>query len=163
AASLRNAGITTVNTNAIIGLTTPGSTFDASWTTSNPVAWGFDAGGWIYRETSGDPVFDPATLGGNGTTIPAATAVATYAPAGGSPLSGRPPASRAAAATRNAIDRPPLLHQPYELRPRYCERRRKRRLSLLWRSSFAPDRVGDQGRRRRSRRSASAGERLAPH
>jgi hypothetical protein len=82
AASLRNAGMTTVNTSAVSGLTTPGSTFDSTWTTSNPVAWGFDAGGWIYRETNGDPVFDPATLGGNGTTIPAASAVATYGPAG---------------------------------------------------------------------------------
>jgi hypothetical protein len=82
AASLRNAGVTTVNTNSISGLTTPGSTFDATWDTSNPVAWGFDAGGWIYRETNGDPNFDPATLAGNGGTIPAATAVSTYAPAG---------------------------------------------------------------------------------
>jgi len=82
ATSARNAGISTVNTNTISGLTTPGSTFDAIWVTSNPVAWGFDAGGWIYRETSGDPNFDPATLGGNGTTIPAATAVSTYSPAG---------------------------------------------------------------------------------
>jgi hypothetical protein len=81
-ASLRNAGVTTVNTNAVNGLTTPGSTFDATWNTSDPVAWGFDAGGWIYRETSGDPNFDPTTLAGNGGSIPAATAVATYAPAG---------------------------------------------------------------------------------
>ena len=82
ATSARNAGMTTVNTNAVSGLTTPGSTFDATWATSSPAGWGFDAGGWIYRETNGDPVYDPATLGGNGTTIPAATAVATYAPAG---------------------------------------------------------------------------------
>ena len=80
--SLRNAGLTTVNTNTVSGLTTPGSTFDATWATANPVAWGFDAGGWIYRETNSDPVYDPATLAGNGTTVPAASAVATYAPAG---------------------------------------------------------------------------------
>jgi len=82
ATSARNAGVTTVSTNAITGITTPGSTFDATRNTSNPVAWGFDAGGWIYRETSGDPNYDPATLAGNGGTVPAATAVATYAPAG---------------------------------------------------------------------------------
>jgi Zinc carboxypeptidase len=80
--SARNAGLTAVNTNTISGLTTPGSTFDATWNTANPVAWGFDAGGWIYRETNGDPTYDPTTLAGNGTTIPAATAVSTYAPAG---------------------------------------------------------------------------------
>jgi hypothetical protein len=80
--SARNAGLTTVNTNTIGGITTPGSTFDATWNTSNPVAWGFDAGGWIYREVNGDPNYDPATHGGNGTTIPGATAVATYGPAG---------------------------------------------------------------------------------
>jgi hypothetical protein len=41
-----------------------------------------DAGGWVYRESSGDPVFDPATLAGNGAAIPAATAAASYSPAG---------------------------------------------------------------------------------
>ena len=81
-ASARNAGLTTVNTNTISGITTPGSTFDATWSTTNPVAWGFDAGGWIYRESSGDPNYDPTTLGGNGTTIPAATAVSSYGPSG---------------------------------------------------------------------------------
>jgi hypothetical protein len=81
ATSARDAGVTTLNTNAVSGLSTPGSTFDATWDTSDPEAWGFDAGGWVYRESSGDPVFDPATLAGNG-TVPAAKAVATYAPAG---------------------------------------------------------------------------------
>ena len=40
------------------GLLTPGSTFDATFDTTNPVAWGFDLGGWIYRESSGNPVLD---------------------------------------------------------------------------------------------------------
>ena len=81
-ASARNAGVTTLNTNTITGISTPGSTFDATWNTANPAAWGMDAGGWIYRESNNDPNFDPATLAGNGNTIPAATAVATFAPAG---------------------------------------------------------------------------------
>jgi hypothetical protein len=81
-ASARNAGLTTVNTNTIAGINTPGSTFDATWRTSDPVGWGFDAGGWVYRESSNDPNFDPATLGGNGGVIPQATAVATFGPAG---------------------------------------------------------------------------------
>ena len=81
-ASARNAGLTTVNTNTITGISTPGSTFDATWNTSDPVSWGFDAGGWIYRESNNDPNFDPATLGGDGGAIPQATAVATFAPAG---------------------------------------------------------------------------------
>ena len=34
--ALRNAGITTVNTNTVNGLTTPGSTFDATWNTDEP-------------------------------------------------------------------------------------------------------------------------------
>jgi hypothetical protein len=75
----RNAGITTLNTSAISGLNTPGTTFDATFDTTNPVAWGFDEGGWIYRDASGDPTFDATTLAGNGTTIPAATAVVSYA------------------------------------------------------------------------------------
>jgi hypothetical protein len=81
AASARNAGLTTLNTNTVTGISTPGSTFDATWNTSDPVGWGFDAGGWIYRESNSDPNFDPATLGGGG-AIPQATAVAAFAPAG---------------------------------------------------------------------------------
>ncbi len=82
AASALNAGVTTLNTSTINGISTPGSTFDATWNTADPAAWGMDAGGWIYRESNGDPNFDPATLGGNGGTIPPATAVSTFAPAG---------------------------------------------------------------------------------
>jgi hypothetical protein len=82
ATSARNAGVTTLNTNTVSGISTPGSTFDASWNTADPAGWGMDAGGWVYRESSGDPVFDPATLAGNGAAIPAATAVASYSPAG---------------------------------------------------------------------------------
>jgi hypothetical protein len=81
-ASARNAGLTTVNTNTITGISTPGSTFDAMWNTSDPVIWGFDAGGWIYRESNNDPNFDPTTLGGDGGAIPPATAAATFAPTG---------------------------------------------------------------------------------
>ena len=49
-------------------LLTPGSTFDATFDTANPVAWGFDLGGWIYRDSNGNPVFDPATVG-TGTSV----------------------------------------------------------------------------------------------
>jgi hypothetical protein len=80
--SARNAGITLLNTASISGLSTPGSTFDGVFSTSTPAGWGFDAGGWIYRSSSGDPTFNPATMVGNGTTIPAPTAVVTYGPSG---------------------------------------------------------------------------------
>ena len=81
ATSLRNAGITTLNTSSTSGppfnahcpdnndpvapgsLTTPGTAFNADIDVSNPVAWAFDEGGYIYRNSSGDSVFDPATLG----------------------------------------------------------------------------------------------------
>lgn len=62
----RTAGLTTANTTTIPGMTTGGVEFDGTFDTTNPVAWGFDRGGWIYRtgSTSGtDPIFDPATLG----------------------------------------------------------------------------------------------------
>jgi hypothetical protein len=113
--TLRNAGVTTVNTNTVSGLTTPGSLFDATWNTSDPVGWGFDAGGWIYRETNGDPVYDPATLAGNGGTIPAATAVATYAPAGDC---GGPPGfgncyGYEVNANANLPGRPAVIDQPF--------------------------------------------------
>jgi hypothetical protein len=80
--SARNAGITLLNTSAISGLSTPGSTFDGAFSTGTPAGWGFDTGGWIYRSSSGDPTFNPATMVGNGTTIPAPTAVVTYGPSG---------------------------------------------------------------------------------
>jgi hypothetical protein len=49
-------------------LLTPGSTFDATFDTTNPVAWGFDLGGWVYRDSNGNPVFNPATVG-TGTSV----------------------------------------------------------------------------------------------
>ena len=63
--SARNAGLTLLNTSSTTGwgLSTPGSFFPADIDTSNPVAWGFDNGGFIYRETTGDPVYDGDTLG----------------------------------------------------------------------------------------------------
>jgi hypothetical protein len=75
----RNAGLTTLNTSAIAGLSTPGSFFSATFDTTNPVAWGFDNGGFIYRESTADPVYDTATLAGNGTSIPQADAAVGYA------------------------------------------------------------------------------------
>jgi len=71
-----------LNTSAISGLSTPGSTFDGVFSTATPAGWGFDTGGWIYRSASGDPTFNPATMVGNGTTIPSPTAVVTYGPSG---------------------------------------------------------------------------------
>ena len=67
----RSIGATTLNTVSTTGLLTPGATFDGIYDASNPVAWGFDLGGWIYRDASGNPVFDTATLDG--------TSVVTYA------------------------------------------------------------------------------------
>jgi hypothetical protein len=77
-ATARNAGLTTLNTAPISGLNTPGTTFDATFDTTDPVAWGFDAGGWVYRDTSSNPTYDAATLPAG------ATAVVRYAgdPAG---------------------------------------------------------------------------------
>ncbi len=73
----RTAGITNVDTTAIPNLITPGSMFDATFNTTNPVGYGFDRGGWIYRDGSGNPVINPATLAGSG-PIPNATAVVSY-------------------------------------------------------------------------------------
>jgi hypothetical protein len=113
--SLRNAGVTTVNTNTISGISTPGSTFDATWNTTDPAGWGFDAGGWIYRDASNNPNFAPATLAGNGGAIPAATAVATFAPAGDC---GGPPGfgncyGFEINANANLPGRPAVIDQPF--------------------------------------------------
>jgi hypothetical protein len=83
----RTAGITMLNTVAATTfspppntMSTPGSTFTATYRpTSSPAAWGFDDGGFIYRDSSGNPIYDPGTMNGNGSTIPPATAAVSYA------------------------------------------------------------------------------------
>ena len=81
----RNAGLSGLNVAAtpgpdpaIAGLLTPGTTFDATFDTTNPVAWGFDAGGWIYRDASSNPVFSTPTLAAGG-AYGAGTAVVRFA------------------------------------------------------------------------------------
>jgi hypothetical protein len=115
ATSARNAGVTALNTSTISGISTPGSTFDATWNTSDPVGWGFDTGGWIYRESSNDPNFDPSTLAGNGGAVPAATAVSTYAPAGdcGGPAGFGNCYGYQINADANLPGRPAIVDQPF--------------------------------------------------
>jgi len=115
ATSARNAGITTLNTNTISGINTPGSTFDATWNTADPAGWGMDAGGWIYRESSNDPNFDPATLAGDGGSIPPATAVATFGPAGdcGGPAGFGNCYGYEVNANANLPERPAVVDQPF--------------------------------------------------
>jgi hypothetical protein len=100
ASSMRNAAISKLNTATTTGpgweancpndndpakmtdkLTTPGTTFSAEFETDDPVAWGFDEGGYIFRDSSStttDPVFEGSTLAGEA-PIPAATAAVSYA------------------------------------------------------------------------------------
>ena len=79
--SARNAGLTTLNTSATNvapftthcddntdpaaagSLTTVGTAFTATFNVTSPLAWGFDEGGYIYRDASTNSVFDGATLG----------------------------------------------------------------------------------------------------
>lgn len=107
ATSARNAGLTTLNTATIAGLNTPGSTFDARFDTTNPVAWGFDRGGWIYRDASNNPVFDDAT---RGTGI----AAVSYADAVGSPATMRSYGFSINALGANQLEnRPAVVDQPF--------------------------------------------------
>ena len=65
--SARNIGLTALNTQTLSpAITTPGSTYDGTFDTTNPVAWGFDKGGFIYRDASGNAVYNMSTLTGNG-------------------------------------------------------------------------------------------------
>jgi len=107
--------VTTLNTTTVSGISTPGSTFDASWDTTDPAAWGMDSGGWVYRESSSDPVFDPATLAGDGAAIPAAKAVATYSPAGdcGGPAGFGNCYGYEINANANLPGRPAVVDQPF--------------------------------------------------
>lgn len=75
----RNAGLTAATQTTVpSNLRTPGSTYDATFDTSDPVAWGFDLGGWIYRASSSDPLYDAASLTGTAPTPPS-TAAVSYA------------------------------------------------------------------------------------
>jgi hypothetical protein len=98
--SMRNAGISRVNTAPAAEvdswnehcpsdndpeeeglLITEGVAFSARFNTKNPVAWGFDQGGYIYRDSSStdtNPILDPTTLSGGG-VVPDATAAVSYA------------------------------------------------------------------------------------
>jgi hypothetical protein len=66
----RNAGVTCLNTQTIANISTPGSLYDGTFDTTSPLAWGYDAGGWIYRDLGTNPNYDPATL--DPSTLPAA-------------------------------------------------------------------------------------------
>ena len=113
--SARNAGLTTLNTVAGSTLnepgrtfSTPGSNFTASFATANPVAWGFDDQGFIYRDNSSNPIYDPATMTGNGSTIPPATAAVRYA----APLKSLG-YSRSATGPGKLDGRPDVVDQPF--------------------------------------------------
>ena len=67
--SARTAGLTSTNVASIAGLNTPGSLFDGVFDTTNPVAWGFDRGGWIWREGTGSSVYDPRTVDATATAV----------------------------------------------------------------------------------------------
>jgi hypothetical protein len=75
----RNAGLTKANAQAIAGINTPGSLFDGVYDTTSPLAWGYDAGGWIYRDLGSNVNYDPASLTGDG-VIPQPKVAAKYGP-----------------------------------------------------------------------------------
>jgi hypothetical protein len=111
----RTAGITTLNTVASSTLnepgrtfSTPGSTFTATYTTSSPAAWGFDDNGFIYRDATGNPIYDEGSMAGNGTTIPPASAAVRYA----NPLRSLG-FSRSATGPGKLDGRPDVVDQPF--------------------------------------------------
>ena len=66
--TLRNAGITNVNTQSISGISTTGAVYPAAIDTTDPAGWAEDNGGFIYRSSGGDAIINPHTLDcvGNG-------------------------------------------------------------------------------------------------
>ena len=108
AVSLRNAGMSRLNVapdteidqwNEVCPdepfeageLKTPGTALSAKFNTESPLAWGFDEGGYVFRESNStslntNPVFDPTTLVGDSEKpneeerkIPRATAAVSLA------------------------------------------------------------------------------------
>jgi Zinc carboxypeptidase len=92
-ATARNAGFTNLNTSATnvapfndpcpppqgASLQTPGSVMTADFDTDNPVSWGFDNGGVVFRQASNSPVYNPATLPGTPPNIPDTNVAISYA------------------------------------------------------------------------------------
>jgi Zinc carboxypeptidase len=76
-AAARNAGLTLANTQAISGLSTPGSLYDGVFDTTSPLSWAYDSNGWIYRDLGGNANYDPATLVAGG-AIPAPKVAGRY-------------------------------------------------------------------------------------
>ena len=113
--SARNAGLTTLNTvprrtsTSRTARPTPGlERSPAPSTPSSPVAWGFDDDGFIYRDSRDNPIYDPETMEGNGTTIPEAGAAVSYA----DPL--RSLGFSASATGEGKLDgRPAVVDQPF--------------------------------------------------
>lgn len=110
-ATARNAGLTTLNTSSISGLNTPGTTFDATFDTTNPVAWGFDAGGWLYRDASSNPTYDAATLPA-GATAAVSYAGSAATPGGLHAYGYQVNAVNTASATGRLDGRPAVVDQP---------------------------------------------------
>jgi len=73
--SARNAGTTLVNTTT--NGPTGGIPVKVDFETGDPLAWGFDNGGFLFR-ASGAMTMDPTTLTGNGGSIPDAVSSITY-------------------------------------------------------------------------------------
>jgi hypothetical protein len=82
-------------------LTTPGTAFSAEFNTSNPIAWGFDAGGYIFRDASTNPVIKTSSFIESG-AIPAPSAAVSF-----------PASLRAYGYSCNAVNSGQLPGRPY--------------------------------------------------
>lgn len=71
----RSAGLTNANTTT--NGPTGGVPVKVDFNTASPLSWGFDNGGFLFR-ASGSITIDPASLAGNGGTIPDATEAIRY-------------------------------------------------------------------------------------
>ena len=149
---------------------TPGSIFTGAFNTANPVAWGFDDGGFIYRDATGNPIYDPSTMNGNGRRSRGAAAV-SYA----NPLKSLG-FSRSATGAGKLDGRPHVVDQPFGAghaimfghNPFYRVLEGGRRAHRAQRPAVPDDRGpaagGDAGRGREGRagrRRAAAQERAA--
>jgi hypothetical protein len=77
----RNAKITSANTQAIsANFSTPGSLYDGAYDTTDPLAWGYDNGGWIYRDLGNNATYDPATMTTPDGSIPDTKVAVKYGP-----------------------------------------------------------------------------------
>ena len=85
----------------------------ATFDTTNPLAWGYDAGGWIYRDLGVNVNYDPATLRSATATIPEPKVAVRYGAGASNGLMYKYGFDVNARGAGQLANRPAMIDQPF--------------------------------------------------